>query len=69
MHLYLSLSQTSVSSEEPRQIKYVTADAFSSPPCLCKVVSVVVTWTISFLLPRRLLSVFIEMKGSFDVRF
>lgn len=43
---------------------------FSSPLyVLAKLCFSVAAFTISFLLPLRLLSVFIKMKGSFDVRF
>lgn len=44
---------------------------FSSRLCPFKIVLFfsVAAFTISFLLSLRLLSVFIKMKGSFDVRF
>lgn len=66
--------QTSHSCLKPRWVKRVIDDVcFHSLPVLAKLFCAffppVAAFTISFLLPLRLLSVFIKMKGSFDVRF
>lgn len=61
---------TSFSCSDPSQITYLMS-VFSSPLCLCKIILFLsfTTFAIPFLLSLRLLSVFIKMKASFDVRF
>lgn len=50
------------------QIKYVIDDVFSSPPCLSRDFLLSLLW-YPFFFPVFCCQCFIEMKGSFDVRF